>query len=589
MCIQPTVAQHVQVNECGKHRTLADALQDALKQEVEESTPEVLEAAKQMLNYVQENPEIIQKALQKFCCSGRLKPQRPLLPASAYNDLYKWTMLPIMWATERAYGEVRCTFSMNVRDVEARQRLKDSIVSGTGLIKDLTHELKALANRPFDRSVYERVAQDCGLKGWDDEVMDAVCGPRSKPKTLADKVVVDLESSRLDPGEGEVLIQVFNAYDTKLKDTRLFIEATGPWHRVTWLETSMMQAVYDVLFRELNRSRVKEKDDCVWYPKWLAKALVRCARSVASAKESGLKGALFSGRRTGGLPLLILQALYVEQAFRDENSVSKHLGMSSVTTRYWLLDAGIPPDLIPRVAGTHAHELSMVLSAVMGDIDDKSGMPLSQIVGHTLYFFLSLPNGDVRDSSRKALMPMLPDTLGTRAFMKTANLLKVPRGPHKGEALLSIVGAARQDSGQLSAFKELMDEYKFTGALMASEIEVEKDLFTARDNGYALFGAGGFFGDSEKAWNPDRKNISMANKIVRVCVDGQATLRYPVKTGDGGAGREGKFEVDGVLDEQAVQEIRDRTQSLQSATPKLDVGDLQQLFEDTLNKILPAE
>ena len=34
----------------------------------------------------------------------------------------------------------------------------------------------------------------------------------------------------------------FVARDEKLGEDRVFVEATGPWSRVTWLETSMMQA-----------------------------------------------------------------------------------------------------------------------------------------------------------------------------------------------------------------------------------------------------------------------------------------------------------------------------------------------------------
>merc|ERR1719217_398238 len=107
-----------------------------------------------------------------------------------------------------------------------------------------------------------------------------------------------------------------------------------------------------------------------------------------------------------------------------------------------------------------------------------------------VYFYRSRPQGDVRDPARKPLMPMLPDTLGSRAFMKTASKLTVPSGPHKGDGILSVIAAARQDSGGLDSFKNLMDEFKYTGALMASEIETADDLYTARDNGYTMFGAG---------------------------------------------------------------------------------------------------
>ena len=35
-------------------------------------------------------------------------------------------------------------------------------------------------------------------------------------------------------------------------------------------------------------------------------------------------------------------------------------------------------ELVPPVAGTHAHEMSMTLAAVLGELDDRVGLPLSQ-------------------------------------------------------------------------------------------------------------------------------------------------------------------------------------------------------------------
>jgi len=288
---------------------------------------------------------------------------------------------------------------------------------------------------------------------------------------------------------------------------------------------------------------------------------------------------------------MILQGLYVHHAFRAADGTSMLLGTSSVTASYMSLDAGVKPELVPKCAGTHAHELSMVIGAVLGDVDDTVGMPLSQLVGHMLYFYESKPRGDVTQEGRKALMPMLPDTLGTRAFLKVASLLRVPRGPHQGEPVLSVVGAARQDSGGLAAFGQLMEEFGYTGALMASEIEVPEDLATASACGYKAFGAGGFMGDSEKAWNPSKPNISMAVKVLRVYVKGERSVFTPVKTGetsDAGMIKEGKFEADGTLAPEELQKVRERAQLMANAEPKLDKEAVQQLFERALAEFLDA-
>jgi len=507
-------------------------------------------------------------------------------------------MLPVARAAERARPGVRCTFSVNLREADRRRVLLDSATGRAppALFEMLKAELERFARRRFDRELFEKVVAEYGLPAWGPETLDAVCGPAGQPRTLADEVVVDPSCREpAVPREPDgVLVQLFVAQDIKLDEERCYIEATGPWHRVTWLETTLMQVVYETLFRDSMRKRYGVEpqadgtwDDAAWYPKWLARALVRCTRSVKAANEAGLRGALFTGRRTGGLALMALQSLFVQSEFRSPEA-SLHLGTSSPTMRYWLLEAGVEPERVPRCAGTHAHELSMVFSALLGEVDDKAGVPLSQAIGHALYFHLSLPQGDVREPARKALFPMLPDTLGTPAFMKTVNGLKIVRGPHAGEPFLSVIGAARQDSGGLDSFRDIMKAFNFEGALMASEIEVPSDLTIAAGLGYTLFGAGGFMGDSEKAWDADGKNISMAVKVLRVHSAGARTASDPVKTGDssGGSHGEGKFEADGLLTAEQLAALRLRTKRLAAGESALEPDTLQALFEATLNEFL---
>lgn len=557
------------------------------------STAEGSAAAKA---FVEAHRDNVSKVLGLFAADGRLL--EGTLPASCFNDFYKWTMFPVVTCVEQGFrGAVRCTFSVNIRDQGYRKQLYESATgkASSALFDDLKNCLEALKSRPFDRKTFERVAGDYKLPGWGTDAIDSVCGPSSKPRNLIQEFRADV--SRNAPSKpsnaGNVLVDVFVAHDEKLGEDRLYIEATGPWHRVTWLETSVMQAVYDSLLRDRKRKEYGE-EDASWYSKWLVECFCRCTRSVASAIEAGLKGALFTGRRTGGLALMMLQGLYVQDAFKDKDGTSMMLGTSSVTAVYMSLDAGVTAECVPRCAGTHAHELSMVLAALLGDADDEAGMPLSQMVGHSLYFYESRPQGDVQDPSRKVLMPMLPDTLGTRAFMKTAQMLKLPLGPHSDEPLLSVIGSGRQDSGTLEAFKKVMDEFDYKGAMMASEIEIPEDLFTARDNSYKIFGAGGFMGDSEKAWDTTKKNISMASKVLRVYVKGRRvpSKHTPVKTGEtSGEGliKEDKFEADGTLSSDELKAVKERAQVMATADPKLDATALQELFAKTLARFIPRK
>lgn len=196
------------------------------------------------------------------------------------------------------------------------------------------------------------------------------------------------------PHQGEAGVQVFAAMCSKLGEEQLHIEATGPGHWAIWLDTSLKQAMcsrmaHDRMRRCANLSPDPISgawDDGSWYLRWVAEAMARCSRSAAAAKESGLKGELFPGRRTGGSLLLLLQALYIHTVLSP-----LFLMILSVTVRYWLLDVGASSSRFPSAAGTHAHELPMALAGVLANIDDRSGVPLSQGVGRAMYFSLACP------------------------------------------------------------------------------------------------------------------------------------------------------------------------------------------------------
>ena len=91
-------------------------------------------------------------------------------------------------------------------------------------------------------------------------------------------------------------------------------------------------------------------------------------------------------------------------------------------------------------------------------------------------------------------MPMLPDTLGTRTFLRAASSITLPA--EKNATFLSKITSARQDSGKLSNFIENIKDFGYTGGKMASEIDTTATLLEAATLKYGSFGAGGFFGDS---------------------------------------------------------------------------------------------
>jgi hypothetical protein len=162
---------------------------------------------------------------------------------------------------------------------------------------------------------------------------------------------------------------------------------------------------------------------------------------------------------------------------------------------------------------------------------NKYELPLTQIIGHQLYWELSAKKRNQK------MFPMLPDTLGTAAFMKAATWVTVTVDAAPSAALsavpvqnafLSLINNARQDSGKLENFKEIMKKFNYNSPMMASEIDNTNTILDAEELGYKSCGAGGFFGDSFKVWNSDIPTASMAVKAVNVefCIPKDDKIYY---------------------------------------------------------------
>jgi hypothetical protein len=503
----------------------------------------------------------------------------PYVPptATTFNDLYKWTMMPVIRKLE-SYKNNNClvTFGIDLRDIEMRAEMRRS----PELIAKIHQALKGLETRPFDKRVFNSVLQGPRANILTGPDVTAICVQDGVYRTLVesggvknynDKVERTEEEDRL----GKVTIKFYYDETKQYKNGEMgvhFIEATGPWHRVSWLETSMMQCVYEAKLRyDLEQKHLTYYD-------WLYGALLRCAKSVAytyivQKKKPTFKPALFTGRRTGGLLFLLLQNLFFADHFNQFTTPAAPpaphrfsllariadaagseagtgstsgafaiknaaLGTSSVDCWHILQSMGLPC-LSP--VGTHAHELSMVTSVLFPHVDQNpQNLPLTQIIGHYLY-------AELVWKKTGGPMAMLPDTLGTRAFMKAANYITVPKADGSRQRFLDIVGTARQDSGKLINFIRNMKDFGYTvdgtsqgqvKAMMASEIDDTSTLLEAAQLNFASFGAGGFFGDSEKVWgNKKASSNSMAVKAVRVKYMADAgrdytTIGYMRRVGD---------------------------------------------------------
>ena len=503
----------------------------------------------------------INAILSRFDENGvSLKP----LSATTFSDLYKWTMMPVIRKLEAAKGEITVTFGIDLRESDMRQAMMDDLA----LVEQIHDALTSLTKRMFDPAIFEAVN---GIKGniLDSTTIEDICGTKASPRALVQEVK-PLYTTPFDtpPTPGQVTLYMYKktcdestctpyTYEkdkgnSKKKGTVseggqvYFIEAVGPWHKVTWLETSMMQCVYEAKLRyDLETKEMA-------YGKWLYGALLRCAKSVAYTRlvqkyqTEGKLGktmtpilpALFTGRRTGGFAFILLQNLFFADHFEQyspENlKITPHCALGTSSVDAWsILTKGGMKCRTP--AGTNAHELRMVTQILYPEIDTLApNLPLTQVLVDVLY------QSEVQ-SKTGGPMPTLPDTLGTRAYLKAATYIK----GKDGNPFLTQITSARQDSGELPVFIDNMNEFGYgfpAKSIMASEIDTSKTLLEAVELGYQHFGAGGFFGDSEKVWsiNPEAPSNSMAVKAVRVSYEGIPEgfpfilngVGYPVKLGD---------------------------------------------------------
>lgn len=459
------------------------------------------------------------------------------IPATAFNDLYKWTMMPVIRELEKKEspekeGGIIVTFGVDLRD----KSMKDQINNDLNLRTEIVRQLKIMAVRKFSAPNFDYCVE---LAKKNKEIISAdianikdeqqlVGGKVFHKENIGDEDLIGWRSNTVMTGENEIIDQNEVNICLFTRPGDVFIEATGPWHKVTWLETSMMQCVYETVLR------YNMKKENIPYHIWLGDALYRTALSIAATLESPMTGALFTGRRTGGFLFLVLQNYMYGMNFGGLTATHRKscAGTSSCDSIRILQELRLRDHINPVMpAGTHAHELSMVISSLYPELDLK--LPgTTQIIGHYLYYKTWVkPAGD----SRTFPLPVLPDTIGTNVFLNAASHIRIAG---EGKTFMEIMQGGktmfRQDSGEMDMFiKKLnMNGMKVGGGIsvMASEIEKFPDIEKAEQLGYTFFGAGGFYGDSAKAWtHPKAASSSMAVKAIRVL---KSSLNYKINNSD---------------------------------------------------------
>ena len=529
----------------------------------------MVEARVTLHKFVEENWDDISRVMAQFKIDPETGDVGNLdgtpLTATTYNDLYKLSMLLSIYQQQMSNNGVAiATFALDIRDADLRGLFAKN---SEGITQNVIKALDALKHRRFDYDVILATVAGRPFEEFfkSDAAKSIFFNPDGTPRTLISAEVpagapvhpgTCIYNCKITPdmlAPGQVAIAVFMAPDAKTGEERLHIEATGDWSKVSFLETTMMQAVYQVALQK----HLKERG-CT-FGQWLYEALFRfyLSTTFAGAHCPEMTGFLFAGRRTGHFLLLLLQALLAKRI-----PDSKIAGTSSFDAWYILTKMGFP-NVIPPV-GTHAHELQMGAQALFARFDlnpaNPEFLPLSACISTYLYYLTSHRGG-------AGPMPMLPDTLGTEAFMKAAAAFMVhpvidgKLDTTKFVSLLSLITSARQDSGKLGDFRQILENYGCKCSLFASEIDELKTLLEAYSLGYKFFGAGGAMGDSEKVWNVTGEkafSASMAVKIIRMWLLDPTTgswirCRSPVKLGDGNDPV--KVTTDPLLPHEAYQQV----------------------------------
>lgn len=433
---------------------------------------------------------------------------RNLMDSTMANDFYKWTMALTFNEIRQKHGPQMVKFLVDFRT----KRVSEMVMKSPELQQKIRNALSSLASRPHDPATLASIPNPKVRGFFESTVL---------PETLADPLIhnctVDL--SQMSP-ESKPVISFYIGPDC-YGNVGPIIEICGRHEYASWLETSVLQVLFEIIRREDNHARGISEFDALF------ESLYRTHLSMIEidGKPASLETVIYmAGRRTQGPLFLLLANLYLDQ-FSE-----KFKGTSSVWAWNVLTNVLRIPlrKFVPM--GTHAHELSMLLGGIGFG---KYG----QIVGHSLYWLTHIYGTEIPFLA-------LPDTFGTECFLEVAKriFVKLPNG--QVVPFLSLIQGFRQDSGRISEFVELVRSFIPTAKVIASEIGSTTELEEAvRALCFAL-GIGGFCGDSEKAFEEFLREIfpslQFISSIEFACKIGQVGDNCNVgKYGDSAGKRKG--------------------------------------------------
>jgi nicotinic acid phosphoribosyltransferase len=456
--------------------------------------------------------------LKVFTCYQGIDPSTGLMMMSYFgknlmdstmgNDFYKWTMALNFNEIAQRHGPQMVKFLVDFRT----PRVSQMVMESPELQQKIRNSLSSLASRPHDPATLTSIPNP-KVRGF----FESTVLPDTLANPLIHNCTVDLSQMSSD---SKPVIAFYIGPDC-YGNLGPIIEICGRHEYASWLETSVLQILFEIIRREDNQARVISEVDALF------ESLYRTHLSMIEidGKPASLETVIYmAGRRTQGPLFLLLANLYLDQFSL------KFKGTSSVWAWNVLTNVLRIPlrKFVPM--GTHAHELSMLLGG-MGF--GKYG----QIVGHYLYWLTHI-------YGTKTQFLALPDTFGTECFLDVAKRIyvKLPNGEEV--PFLSLIQGFRQDSGSISEFVELVRWV--SKIVLASEIGSTTELEEAvRALCFAL-GIGGFCGDSEKAFEEFFREIFPSLRFISsiefACKIGQVGYNCNVgKYGDSVGKRKGNI------------------------------------------------
>jgi hypothetical protein len=171
-------------------------------------------------------------------------PKDEVVTATCFNDLYKWTMMPVILKLEEHFKKetpnsrpIIVTFGIDLRDQEMVRTINNDLV----LQQQIFTNLQNMKNRKFDYDVFNFVNEKKPLKYLEgnlkemfgDTLIDGEVLYNGK-SNYSEEIIIDSNELRKwrhisEIDKSKVYVHMFK------NNGEIFIEATGPWHKVTWL------------------------------------------------------------------------------------------------------------------------------------------------------------------------------------------------------------------------------------------------------------------------------------------------------------------------------------------------------------------